>query len=418
MIPIRINYGRGSLFQLDSAEYGVLGTNFLGIGEVPVDVSDRLVSLSISRGRQDLLEPVRAGQISITLRNEDGGLDPLNESSALFPGIEPSRSLTVDYGRYLIGSWSEQSGDWSSIAEGVTWNGVRVFSGVVDDIDLFFDVSGDALVRLGGVDAFSRLGLAEFPQDGVAFAAQPSGQRISDIIDSDPRYWSAGLDIDSGISTIASGTAVGNVVEYLNAVARSESGDLFVSRDGSLVFRDRHYRVGSSLNVDVLLADDGTGSPYESISRQTAAETLRTVAYGQFGDTSRERQSLLGLLRFGLRPLNVGQLLLQTADEVDQRLDYELRLRSEPNPTVRSATVSQERAADLSLLRADIGDPVEVVFSPPSVSSITETGVILNVRHDFTIGVGWRTTIGLRPEDQSTGFVVDAGRLGQNRLVY
>ena len=91
MTTVKVEYGKAALFTLDSLEFGVLDTNLLGVGEVLVDVSDRVVSLSVSRGRQDALEPVRSGQASVTLRNFDGVLDPLNTASPLYPGVEQSR---------------------------------------------------------------------------------------------------------------------------------------------------------------------------------------------------------------------------------------------------------------------------------------------------------------------------------------
>jgi len=66
---IKVEYGKAVLFRLDSPEFGVLDTNFLGVGEELVDISDRVVSLSVTRGRSDVLEPVRSGQCSLTLRN-------------------------------------------------------------------------------------------------------------------------------------------------------------------------------------------------------------------------------------------------------------------------------------------------------------------------------------------------------------
>ncbi|HEY7824029.1 MAG TPA: hypothetical protein VIG24_14405, partial [Acidimicrobiia bacterium] len=133
MTAVRVEYGKAVLFELDSAEFGVLGTNFLGVGEVPVDVSDRVVSLSVARGRRDALEPTRAGRASVTLRNRDGELDPLNTASSLYPGVEPARSLNI---------WADD---------------VQVFAGIVDDIDLAFDPSGDAVVQVQASDRLSNL---------------------------------------------------------------------------------------------------------------------------------------------------------------------------------------------------------------------------------------------------------------------
>ena len=391
MTTVRVEYGKAVLFELDSAQFGVLDENFLGVGEVPVDVSDRVVSLSVGRGRQDALEPVRAGQASVTLRNLDGELDPLNPASALFPGVEPARTLNV---------WADD---------------VQVFAGVVDDIDLAFDPSGDAVVQVRASDRLSDLALAEFPPDGEVFGEADSGERVEDVLASDTRFWTAGTAIATGDSTLAAGTATGNVVQYLNTVARSEGGVLFVGREGDLTFRNRLFAVTAT---PVVLSDDGGDVPYETLVRQTSGESLRTVAFGERNGSRRERESTLGLLRFGFRALDLGELLLLTDGDVDERLDFELALRSRPNPTVREVRVSQERVTNTDVLGLELGDPVEVEFSPPNVTQITEQGVVLNVRHDFTVGAGWRTTIGMRPAELDGFLILGSGRLDFDALAF
>ena len=390
MTVVRVEYGKAVLFELDSAEFGVLDQNLLGVGEVPVDVSDRVVSLSVSRGRQDALEPIRAGKASVTLRNLDGELDPLNTASSLYPGVEPARSLNI---------WADD---------------IQVFSGLVDDIDLTFDTSGDASVEVQASDAFSRLALAEFPPDGLTVGEEDSGQRVTDVIASNSDFWTDGTDIATGDSTLAAGTATGNVVQYLNTVARSEGGVLFVGRDGDLVFRNRLFAV---TETPVVLSDDGSDVAYEGLVRQTSGESLRTVAFGERNGSRRERSSPLGLERFGFRALDLGELLLLDDNDVDLRLDFELTLRSKPNPTVREVRVSQERAQATDVLQLELGDPIEVKFTPPNVSEITEEGIVLNIRHDFTVGAGWRTAIGMRPAALDGFFILGSSTLNSSDVL-
>lgn len=391
MTTVKVEYGKAVLFELNSAEFSVLDTNLLGVGEVLVDVSDRVVSLSVQRGRRDAIEPTRAGQASVTLRNLDGELDPLNTASTLYPGVEPARSLNI----YA--------------------DDIQVFAGVVDDIDLAFDPSGDAVVQVQCSDRLSNLALAEFPPAGLAVGEEDSGQRVSDVLASNSGFWTQGTDIATGDSTLAAGTATGSVTEYLNTVARSEGGVIFVGRDGDLVFRNRLFAVTAT---PVVLSDDGSDVEYESLVRQTSGESLRTVAFGERNGTRLERESTLGLLRFGFRALDLGRLLLLDDAAVTDRLDFELALRSSPNPTVREVRVSQLRQVSTDVLGLELGDPVSVEFSPPSVSQITEDGVVLNLRHDFTVGSGWRTTIGMSPAELTGFLILDTGKLDFDALAF
>ncbi len=391
MTTVKVEYGKAVLFQLDSAAFGVLDVNLLGVGEELVDVSDRVVSLTVSRGRQDALEPVRSGQASVTLRNLDGALDPLNEDSPLSPGVEPARTLNI----YA--------------------DDIQVFAGIVEDISLGFTPGGDAEVDIRASDGLSRLALAEFPPAGVAVSEEDSGARIDTVLDSDARYWTAGRTIATGDSTLATGTAEGNVVEYLNTVARSEGGVVFVGRAGNLVFRNRLFAV---TETPVTLSDDGTEVDYESLTRQTSGESLRTVALGERNGNRLERENPLGLERFGFRALDLGTLLLRTDLDVTQRLDFELTLRAQPKPTVREVRVSQLRQTNTDVIRLELGDPVIVEFTPPNVTQVVESGVVLNVRHDFTVGNGWRTSIGMEPAVLEGFMILGSGRLGFDALAF
>lgn len=391
MTVVRVEYGKAVLFELDSPEFGVLDTNLLGIGEEAVDISDRVASLSIRRGRSDALEPARAGQASVTLRNLDGELDPLNTASALYPGVEPARSLNI---------WADN---------------IQVFAGIVDDIDLAFDISGDAVVQVSASDRLSQLSLAEFPPAGLSVSEEDSGSRVAAVLASNSDFWTEGTAISTGDSTLAAGTATGNVVQYLNTVAASEAGSFFVGRDGDLVFRNRLFAV-TATPLD--LSDDGSGIPYETLTRQTSGESLRTVAFATRAGVKRERESTLGLLRFGFRSVDLGTLLLRTDGDVDGRLDFELTRRARPNPTVKEVRVSQLAAVNTSVLGLELGDPVVVEFTPPNVSQITESGIVLNLRHDWTVGAGWRTSIGMNAAELEGFLILDSGMLDVDALAF
>jgi hypothetical protein len=387
---VKVEYGKGILFELGSPTNGVLGENLLGIGETFIDVSDRAVSLSVARGRRDVLEPVSAGRASVVLQNRDGLLDPLNTASSLYPGVEPARTLKI-YG-----------------------DGVQVFEGAVDDISLGYTPNGEAVVTLTATDGLERFSLAEFPAAGTAFPQQDSGARVSAVLGVNSSWWSGGTAISSGDSTLAAGTATGNVLQYLNTVARSEAGTFFVSRDGVLSFRNRYYEVGGTALV---MADDGSGDvAYESLGRLSAAEDLRTVAVAERDGTAIEVQSDLGVLRYGVRTVDLGEMLLLTDELVEARLDFELDRRDTPFPTVSEVQVSQLRQASTAVIGLELGDPVEVLFSPPGVSQVTEEGVVGAVTHQFTVGAGWRTTVRFEKDPLGDVFVLGTSTLGVGSL--
>jgi len=387
---VKVEYGKGILFQLGSPTTGVLGTNLLGIGETFVDVSDRVDSFQIARGRPDVLEPVRAGRANVVLQNRDGLLDPLNTASPLFPGVEPARTLKI-YG-----------------------DSIQVFEGSVDDIQLGYTPDGVAIVTLTATDGLERFSLAEFPAGGTAFPQEDSGSRVSSVLNVNSNWWPNGTAISSGDSTLAAGTATGNVLQYLNTVARSEAGTFFVSREGTLSFRNRYYEVGGTALV---MADDGTGDvSYEILSRVSAAEDLRTVAIATREGTELSVESSLGILRYGVRTVDLGEMLLLDNALVTSRLDFELNRRDTPYPTVSQVRISQKKQPSATAIGLELGDPVEVIFTPPGVSAVTEVGVVGSVTHSFNLSAGWRTTVRFEKDPLGNVFVLGTSKLGVGSL--
>jgi len=44
--------------------------------------------------------------------------------------------------------------------------------------------------------------------------------------------------------------------------------------------------------------------------------------------------------------------------------------------------------------------------------------VVLNVRHDFTVGAGWRTTVGMQPAELDGFLILGSGRLDFDALAF
>lgn len=390
MTTVKVEYGKGVLFELGSPTSGILGVNFLGIGETLVDVSDRVVSLTTRRGRDDALEPVRSGRASVTLQNRDGLLDPLNTSSPLYPGVEPARTLRI-YG-----------------------DGVQVYEGIVEDISLGYTPDGVSVVDITATDGLERLALAEFPPGGTALAEELSGSRVESVLAVDPEWWPGTTAVSDGYSTMAVGTASGNVLQYVNTVSKSEAGTFFVSRDGVLTFRDRYFEV---TQTPLVMADDGSGDvAYQVLSRVSSAEDLRTVAVAERAGTQLSRSSSLGILRYGVRTVDLGEMFLTTDEILNSRLDFELSRRDTPYPTVAEVQVSQQLQASTAAIGLELGDPVTVVFTPLGGVQVTEEGVVGSVGHFFSNDGGWRTTVRFERDPLGAVFVLGTSRLGIGTL--
>ena len=382
-------------FKLDSATRGVLGTARLGPFDAIVDLSDRVRSLTVNRGKSDLTEPVQVGRAQVVLDNRDGALDPQNEASVLYPGVQPRRSVRL-YG-----------------------DDEPVFFGFVESIELDYSLDGDATVVVSAQDGLSRLGIAGIPSAGLAVSEELSGARVSSVLGSNANYWTAGTSISAGDSLMAAGTAEGNVLQYLRQVERSEGGLLFASRDGDLVFRNRN---SVAENPSALtLSDNGTGVAYEEIGRLSGAEDLFNFISANVAGTAVSANDEDSQESFGVRELDLGDLLLTSTAIGQDRVDYELVRRKDQLPSVRSARVSQQRQASTAVIGVELGDRVTVVFTPPGVGELTQDSRILALGHSWSPSADWRTTMAMRSLEADPFFVLDdptLGRLGTGRLAF
>lgn len=389
---------RRTAFQLDDPTYGLLDSGVLGIGETLVDLTPRLLSISVRRGRADDTDPTQTGTASVVLRNRDGVLDPLNTSSSLYPGVEPRRTINI----YA--------------------DDIQVFAGFVDDIDLQYEPNGDANVLVTASDGFSRLALASFGTAGIAVSEEDSGSRISSLLAAQPDLWSGSTSIDTGDSTLVAGTATGNVLNYFREIEQSEGGFLFVAADGALSFRNRN---NPAENPDDLILSDAGGSactPFSKIERVAGVDDLYNVISAEVGGTSYEVTDQDSVDDYGVRSLDLGSLLLSAPDAND-RLDYELSRRSNPSTRISKIEVNQSSTTSgcTKTLDHDLGEAIRVIFSPPGVAQQTQEGVIISVEHAFTVGSAWRTQFGLISRGASPFFIlddVDYGELGVGVLAF
>ena len=377
--------GVDSSFKLDSSTRGILGTARLGPVDTLVDLSDRLVAIGVDRGKNELTSPMSAGRASVTLRNRDGALDPLNTASIYYPGVEPRRSVNI----YADGN--------------------QVFAGFVDSIDLDYGPGGQADVTIIATDGLARMGQATFGTAGLTVSAEDSGSRIDTVIASDSSYWSGGTTVDTGDSTLAAGTATGNVLSYLQTVERSEGGLLFAGRSGNLEFRDRNY--GAENPTNLTLSDAGSGIPYQLMARVSGDADFYNRVTATISDVPYEADDTDSQSDYGLRVLDLQTLLLDSGQQ--DRVNWELERRGRLIPTVRAVEVFQTVAAGTAVLPIELGDRIDIVFTPPGVSQLTQDSVVVRVGHRWVDGEPWRTVIGVRSIEQDPFFVLDDGTLGQ-----
>lgn len=233
-------------FQLDNGSLSFLdGLDNTLYRSAAIDVTADVTSVSINRGSDSLLFPdAVAGGATVTLNNDETcslgprTYDPQHTSSPYYGNIIPGRRVDI-----LAG-------------------GVPVFTGRVQDWNLTYDTSGRSVAIMQCADGLARLARQEFGA-WTATASQAPGARISAVLDRSEVQWPGARNLDPGVSTLK-GDAVTfgtNVLSYLNQVAKSDVGLLFIARDGVLTFKDRH----AALNATTAVAFGRDGAAYLSL---------------------------------------------------------------------------------------------------------------------------------------------------------
>jgi hypothetical protein len=107
--------------------------------------------------------------------------------------------------------------------------------------------------------------------------------------------------------------------------------------------------------------------------------------------------------------------LFNTDGEVTDMLDFAMVRFASTSPRIAEVTTLLDSKGQLTvanLVQLELTDSVTVEFTPPGVSQITVPCIIESVRHDFTVGGGWRLTFGFTPRDTSNYLVLDDAVLG------
>jgi len=384
--------GAGSFFTLDDPVRGLLdGATFKLAGDVYEDVSDDVRSVSVRRGRSRELTAFTAGQATVVLDNRARLYDPTAGTavSPYSPSILPRKAIAIEVG------------------------GEAVFTGVVEDWDLQFSLDGDATTTAKSTDGFTLLA-GETITAGTA-TPEGSGARVQAVLDDVD--WPAGKRrIATGVTSLGADVVADNVtaLSYLQTIDVSEGGGLFIAKDGSLEFLER---TDSQVPATVAFTDNGTGIPFSDISLEFGTETLFTqVSVEYVGGTAVATAVSNTINQYGLIDLNV-KTLLANASEAEDVADFYLFRFSAPQVRIDQLEVRMNaltQAQQLQVLDLELGDPVDIVFTPQGIGEpIERTVVVDQIEHNITPA---DHVVRFNFSQTLTGFILDLDLLDEGRL--
>jgi hypothetical protein len=314
-------------FVLDSTEQGVLDQDTLG-GLEFVDVTDKLASVSIQRGKNRDLERYSAGSLDVSFNNEDRFFDPVYGTAIdLVPRVPIQ----------------------------VKMDGTAQFYGSVNDWNFAYSTGGKSSANVMATDDFQFL--ANRPIDATGSAvSQTTGARVEAVLDMITVDWPADRrDIDTGDITLDAGIFEGqNSLEYLQLVEQTEQGQLFISKNGDLTFRSQEASAPSSSDL-VAFADTGSGIPFVNAAIDYGSELMANRAVVTSPSGTAIATDDLSILNYGIiertySVLNASQAVL------DDIAEYIVQLYADPKLRFSSITVNLDSLNASDRRDIDTGD--------------------------------------------------------------
>jgi hypothetical protein len=393
-------------FMLDNATRGVLDNlDFTLGGDRFFDITPRLVTTTVRRGKNNALDRIDAGITTIVVDNSDREFDPLYEAGPYFGQLVPRRSVRVSA------------------------NDLPVFVGFIDDFDIQYEPGKQSVVQIQVSDAFSVLansGLEEFTPN-----SELSGARINTVLDRPEVDWPVELrDIDPGNSVmldadVAEGTGT---LEYLQLVSDSEFGTLFLAKDGKIAYRERNAvpNIPDLVFSDEIVDGDYTGIQFADVNIVYGSENLYNRITLENADLIPEQafaDDLDSQIIYGPRTLSQSGLLIQDPDELQFLADFLLARYKEPQYRFETVTVVMDTLTEANqdaVLDLEIGDIVLVRFEPSDIPpAIEQYCRIIGINHDWNPG-SKNISFALERLDFAIFILDDAvlGQLDNDRLAY
>ena len=366
--------GTGPFFRLDDPVKGKLdNTEWLLGGTLFYDVTDRVRTIAIKRGKNQALNQYDAGLANIVFNNNDRTFDPVFSGSIYFGQVIPKRQIRISSG------------------------GELQFFGTVTDWNLTYEPNGDSLASAACADAidfFATQVIFERTND-----VQKSGERLNTILSLNELDWPIGdRDIETGAMELGADVVAAdtNALEYIRLVTRSEPGSFFIAKNGDVTYRDRRT---SPTSGGTLLADDGSGIPYSNMTVEYGSELLyneisTTSAITSNGAVARAQESvdnygIFNLTRTDLLINNDPDLIEYTKFLANRFKDPEYRFKS-----VQLVLDQRTPAQQEEILALEIGDVVQIKFTPngiaPAIDRYAEVislaHAVDNVNHILTMG--------------------------------
>lgn len=371
---------------------GVFGTS----ANDPIDITSRVRSATIRRGRTRALDKFEAASATVQLLDETGEFDPQDGTHG-----EPAPMLQLRLS--------------------ATYNGTEriLFSGFTQDFDYAYQPGVDAsLLTITAVDAFRAFNLSNITAVAGTSAGQSTGGRIDDILDAID--WPTTVrDVDTGDTTLLDDDGTSrDALTALQRVAQAEMGGFWIDGDGDVRFLSRSNSVKQARGTPTVFDDDGTDVTYQGVDFEMDEQLLiNSARITRTGGTAQEASNQTSIDDYFKRSFVKGSMIMDTDVQaldharmiVAARKDPELRIRAITLDLTDNVQTRVEAGLDL-----DFFDPITVNRTTPGGKRIAKTLTVQGVEHRIKPD-RWITKLSTA-EMIADGFIIGTDKLGTGIL--
>lgn len=362
-------------------------------------------SIAVSRGRGNRFGNYPSGTARIVLNNEDRRFDPTYDYDFGYMGSLDGQSGIIDPANwnpslYVGKRFRVQLGhDGESVA--VNPIDRPIFTGFVSDWSFVYTPDGysEAILTLEDGTALLANTIAEQRTDPLN--AQLTGERITQTLLQSNVLVRGGAEIDTGEVTLGTQPIPENtrLMDYLNLVATTEGGQVFLDRFGVINFHDRSHPAGTAV------IEFGSGSPdFRAIETDFGFQLVyNQVTVQNTGGSAITVEDSDSIDDYGVRNLTLSGLIGNDDDEAQLLGEILISKYSDPAYRITGMEVNVNKydepgaitALQSEIIQKDIGDYGRIRFTPSGIGTeLVQDKMISAIQHTIT-PESWVVVFGL-----------------------
>jgi hypothetical protein len=305
---------------------------------------------------------------------------------------DPNNSGATHYGDLNLGTPVRIRATYNAVTYGL-------FFGHVSRWPLAYETPNEARIELEVTEGLAII--RRFHLEAQAYSEESVDTRIGNILD-DVGWPAPPRDLDTAVTDkVAAITYTGTAGGLLDQVVDAEQGTLFMAGDRAVTFYNRvHY---SSATAVATFSDDGADIPYSDPELAYTDDLLvnDSTVTGADG-VAASASDATSIATYGPSPSDLGTI----DNEVIHSEPYALGVAEwlvakykDIAVQVVGLTIWPQKAPSTiwpQALGRDLGDVVNVEFTPPNSDTLDQDVRIEQITHEVTPGF-WRTSFGVYP---------------------